>query len=99
LDGVPLTLLCSSGLAILSALITFFFIVPLDHDGMAKEDAIVRDPSQHLSRILTYMHSLKFRQYLEDNGFDTSGMGFADGVATPTDSIPEDLPEKEKATV
>ncbi|KAF7312065.1 MFS Git1p-related glycerophosphoinositol [Mycena indigotica] len=31
-----------SGLAIFSALITFFFIVPLSHDGMAKEDAEFR---------------------------------------------------------
>ncbi|KAJ7165511.1 major facilitator superfamily domain-containing protein [Mycena crocata] len=31
-----------SGLAIISAPVTFFFIVPLDHDGMAREDAIFR---------------------------------------------------------
>ncbi|KAJ7911484.1 metabolite transporter [Mycena leptocephala] len=31
-----------SGLAILSALVTYFFIQPLDHDGMAKEDAEFR---------------------------------------------------------
>jgi len=66
-----------SGLAILSALITFFFIAPLDHDGMAKED-------------------LAFREYLEANGFDTSGMGFADGTETTTESIPEEMNEKEK---
>jgi hypothetical protein len=30
-----------SGLAILSALITFFFIRPLSHDGMNEEDANV----------------------------------------------------------
>ena len=45
-----------SGLAIVSALITFFFIRPLSTDSMAREDA-------------------EFRQYLEDNGFDTSTMG------------------------
>ncbi|KAL0574274.1 glycerophosphoinositol permease [Marasmius crinis-equi] len=32
-----------SGLAIISALITFFFIRPLDHDGMAKEDVLFRE--------------------------------------------------------
>jgi len=32
-----------SGLAILSALITFFFIRPLSHDGMADEDAKFRE--------------------------------------------------------
>ncbi|KAJ7746361.1 major facilitator superfamily domain-containing protein [Mycena metata] len=65
-----------SGLAILSALVTFFFIQPLDHDGMAKEDAI-------------------FRAYLEEHGFDTSGMGFPE----ETESIPEELDEKEKEVV
>ncbi|KAJ7672147.1 MFS Git1p-related glycerophosphoinositol and glycerophosphocholine permease [Mycena polygramma] len=67
-----------SGIAILSALVTFFFIKPLDHDGMAKEDAI-------------------FRAYLEEHGFDTSGMGFAEpGTETGNSSIPEELSEKEK---
>jgi len=32
-----------SGLAILSAIVTYFFIQPLDHDGMAKEDALFRE--------------------------------------------------------
>lgn len=32
-----------SGMAIASALITFFFIKPLDHDGMDKEDAAFRE--------------------------------------------------------
>ncbi|KAJ6509860.1 major facilitator superfamily domain-containing protein [Mycena vulgaris] len=67
-----------SGLAILSALITFFFISPLDHDGMAKEDAL-------------------FREYLEQHGFDTSGMGLIE--AKETGSIPEELNEKEKEAV
>ncbi|KAJ7039634.1 major facilitator superfamily domain-containing protein [Mycena alexandri] len=70
-----------SGLAILSALITFFFIAPLDHDGMAKEDAI-----------------LQFRAYLEENGLDTSGMGFPEETET-RESIPEELDEKEKVVV
>ncbi|KAJ7116458.1 MFS Git1p-related glycerophosphoinositol and glycerophosphocholine permease [Mycena epipterygia] len=67
-----------SGLAILSALVTFFFIQPLDHDGMAKEDAI-------------------FREYLEANGFDTSGMGL--GESSEISSVPEELDEKEKVPV
>ncbi|KAJ7760749.1 MFS Git1p-related glycerophosphoinositol and glycerophosphocholine permease [Mycena maculata] len=62
-----------SGLAILSALITYFFIVPLDHDGMAKEDLV-------------------FREYLEANGFDTSGMGFHE-IDSQTSSVP-DMEEK-----
>ncbi|KAJ6468381.1 metabolite transporter [Mycena sanguinolenta] len=66
-----------SGLAILSALITFFFIRPLDHDGMAAED-------------------IAFREYLEANGFDTSGMGFPDGTDTRASSIPEEFDEKEE---
>ncbi|KAJ6570117.1 MFS Git1p-related glycerophosphoinositol and glycerophosphocholine permease [Mycena vulgaris] len=69
-----------SGLAILSAIVTYFFIAPLDHDGMAKEDAI-------------------FREYLEANGFDTSGMGFVEPTDTQTSSVPEDLDEKEKVAV
>ncbi|TEB27007.1 MFS general substrate transporter [Coprinellus micaceus] len=42
----------ASGLALLSAIVVFFFVTPLTHDGMEKEDRA-------------------FRQYLEDNGFDT----------------------------
>lgn len=59
----------ASGLAIFSALITFFFIRPLSADGMTKEDA-------------------EFRQYLEDNGWDTSQMGLLDDTASGG-SIPE----------
>lgn len=32
-----------SGLAILSALITYFFIRPLSHDGMLEEDRLFRE--------------------------------------------------------
>jgi hypothetical protein len=32
-----------SGLAVLSALITFFFIRPLSHDGLVEEDRIFRE--------------------------------------------------------
>ncbi|KAF8223841.1 MFS Git1p-related glycerophosphoinositol and glycerophosphocholine permease [Tricholoma matsutake] len=33
----------ASGLAIVSALVTLFFIKPLDHDGMAREDRLFRE--------------------------------------------------------
>ncbi|KAE9401531.1 putative metabolite transporter [Gymnopus androsaceus JB14] len=68
-----------SGLAILSALITFFFIRPLSHDGMADEDE-------------------KFREYLEANGFDTSGMGLRETSSTTVVSdveIEEEKAEKD----
>lgn len=65
----------ASGLAILSALITYFFITPLTHDGMEKEDRA-------------------FRQYLEDNGFDTSTMGLPDYKAEETGSV--EVVEKSK---
>ncbi|KAF5392345.1 hypothetical protein D9757_001441 [Collybiopsis confluens] len=62
-----------SGLAILSALITLFFIRPLSHDGMADEDA-------------------KFREYLEEHGFDTTLMGL--GEHGSTTAVDETLDEK-----
>lgn len=48
-----------SGLAILSALVTYFFIKPLSHDGMHAEDLAVRSPSllllyPYLILILTF---------------------------------------------
>ncbi|KAJ7284560.1 putative metabolite transporter [Mycena rebaudengoi] len=75
-DGASLILPISLGLAILSALITYFFIKPLDHDGMAKEDAA-------------------FREYLEQHGFDTSGMGLGE-LETQTSSVPGELDEKDE---
>ncbi|KAF8737595.1 hypothetical protein AX14_012594 [Amanita brunnescens Koide BX004] len=45
-----------SGLSLLSAIIIFFFLKPISHDGMVEEDR-------------------KFREYLEENGYDTSLMG------------------------
>ncbi|EEB88996.1 hypothetical protein MPER_12962 [Moniliophthora perniciosa FA553] len=36
-----------SGLAILSALVTFFFIRPLSHDGMTEEDVLFREYLEH----------------------------------------------------
>jgi hypothetical protein len=35
-------ILVGSGLAVLSALITFFFIRPLSHDGLVEEDGLFR---------------------------------------------------------
>ncbi|KAG2074206.1 MFS general substrate transporter [Suillus decipiens] len=46
----------ASGLGILSAIVVYFLVTPLDHDGMKEEDA-------------------KFREYLEEHGFDVSLMG------------------------
>ncbi|KAF8874002.1 major facilitator superfamily domain-containing protein [Infundibulicybe gibba] len=66
-----------SGLAILSALITLFFIKPLSHDGMEQEDRL-------------------FREYLEQNGYDTSAMGLPSAETTRSDSLDE---EKEKVPV
>lgn len=76
------------GLAIFSALITFFFIRPLSADGMTKEDAEVR--CLPVARLLSpcLMRVLQFRQYLEDNGWDTSQMGLLDDTASGG-SIPE----------
>ncbi|KZT41811.1 MFS general substrate transporter [Sistotremastrum suecicum HHB10207 ss-3] len=64
-----------SGLAVFSALITFFFIVPLSHDGMEAED-------------------VAFRQYLEDNGYDTSQMGLFETSSIETSSADEKMDEK-----
>ncbi|EIW57370.1 metabolite transporter [Trametes versicolor FP-101664 SS1] len=55
----------ASALAIISAVITFFFVRPLSHDGMTAED-------------------LKFREYLEANGYDTSQMGL---IESETSSV------------
>ncbi|KAF8874001.1 putative metabolite transporter [Infundibulicybe gibba] len=55
-----------SGLAVLSALVTIFFIRPLSHDGMEEEDRL-------------------FREYLEQNGYDTSAMGLSSAESTQTD--------------
>ncbi|RPD61157.1 metabolite transporter [Lentinus tigrinus ALCF2SS1-7] len=61
-----------SGLAIFSAIITFFFIRPIEHDGMEDEDR-------------------KFREYLEQHGYDTSQMGLGE---TETDSMSSESDEK-----
>jgi len=45
-----------SSFAILSATIVYFFVIPLDHDGMKEEDAKVRDC---LSRFPRCLHALQ----------------------------------------
>lgn len=61
-----------SALAVLSALITFFLIRPLSHDGMAEEDE-------------------KFREYLEQHGYDTSQLGLLpDAASIQTESVEKD---------
>ncbi|KAJ8502929.1 hypothetical protein ONZ45_g11307 [Pleurotus djamor] len=69
-----------SGLAILSAIVTFVFIKPMTHDGMENEDTL-------------------FREYLEQNGFDTSKMGLNDSATSSQTGVDDagSLPEKEKA--
>ncbi len=66
-----------AALAIFSAIITYFFIRPLSHDGMAEEDR-------------------KFREYLEQNGYDTSQMGLT-GADTETSSA--DYDEKKDVVI
>ncbi|KAK7690583.1 hypothetical protein QCA50_005681 [Cerrena zonata] len=69
-----------SALAILSALIVFFLVKPLDHDGMIKEDQA-------------------FREYLEENGFDTSQMGLLNDTASTTSARSDTKePEVEEKT-
>ncbi|KII89851.1 hypothetical protein PLICRDRAFT_568275 [Plicaturopsis crispa FD-325 SS-3] len=66
-----------SALAVLSAGITYFFITPLDHDGMVEED-------------------MKFREYLEANGYDTSHMGLPSETTTVvSNNSAEKIDEKE----
>jgi len=64
-----------SGLAILSAIITFFFIRPLSHDGMVEEDRL-------------------FREYLEQNGYDTTQMGLGEAESEKSSVV-----ENEKTAV
>ncbi|KII95112.1 hypothetical protein PLICRDRAFT_48080 [Plicaturopsis crispa FD-325 SS-3] len=63
INGNIIPFLFGSALALVSAIIMFCFIKPLDHDGMVLED-------------------MKFRAYLEANGYDTSQMGLASETAT-----------------
>ena len=43
-----------SGLAVLSAIVTFLFIKPLSHDGMVEEDKAVRILSSIGHRVTDY---------------------------------------------
>ncbi|KZT50562.1 MFS general substrate transporter [Calocera cornea HHB12733] len=66
-----------SALAILSALIAFFFFNPLEHDGMGAND-------------------IAFRQYLEENGYDTSRMGLPEEIVSESsESDPVSKKEQE----
>jgi MFS family permease len=67
----------ASSLAILSALVTFFFVKPIHTDGMAAED-------------------VKFREYLEQNGYDTSQMGLISETSSvePAEDVKEDVKEE-----
>ena len=76
-----------SGLAILSALIVFFLVKPLDHDGMNKEDQAVSLFYVSLCYSRLRCCFMKFREYLEQHGFDTSQMGLIDDSAS-TKSAP-----------
>ncbi|KAG5636990.1 hypothetical protein H0H81_006166 [Sphagnurus paluster] len=84
-----------SGLAILSAIVTYFFITPLTQDGMEKEDREVcmqRSSAPLLALTKFCSHELQFREYLEANGYDTSQMGL--GEDTFVESVKEPVHEK-----
>ncbi|KAM5538502.1 hypothetical protein V8D89_007835 [Ganoderma adspersum] len=66
-----------SALAIFSAIITYFFIRPLSHDGMEEEDR-------------------KFREYLEQNGYDTKQMGL---TSADTETSSADYDEKRDVVI
>ncbi|XP_006459103.1 hypothetical protein AGABI2DRAFT_191164 [Agaricus bisporus var. bisporus H97] len=57
-----------SGMALLSAIVAFLFLKPVNADGMNKMDR-------------------EFREYLEENGFDTSQMGLPDSESSTSSSI------------
>ncbi|GFZ45318.1 Probable metabolite transport protein [Saitozyma sp. JCM 24511] len=67
-----------SGLAIVSAAITFFFIPNIKADAMRDEDIL-------------------FREYLEENGYDTSHMGMKDqthGIDSEAATVTENVEDK-----
>ncbi|KAG6873955.1 hypothetical protein C0995_008994 [Termitomyces sp. Mi166 len=68
-----------SGLAILSALVTLFFVHPLTTDGMEKEDREVGS-------------GLRFREYLEANGYDTSRMGLGEDTIVDEKTLDKKVP-------
>lgn len=61
------------GLSLLSAIIIFFFLKPISHDGMVEEDRKVRVSA--ICALHFLLNSFQFREYLEENGYDTSLMG------------------------
>lgn len=83
-----------TGLAILSALITFFFIRPLTTDGMAVEDREVCITFGLQGYLTNHFSCRQFREYLEANGYDTSTMGLMD---TSVESSVEEDVKDEKA--
>ena len=83
------------GLAIFSAIITFLFIRPLSHDGMAEEDRQVSICTCSRRRCwLLMLHSKQFREYLEAHGYDTSQMGLMESETTSISSTGDEKTEK-----
>ncbi|PPR06289.1 hypothetical protein CVT24_001095 [Panaeolus cyanescens] len=73
-----------SGLAILSAMVTFL-LTPLDEEGMARED----------QKILNVLSRIQFREYLEANGYDTAAMGLR-GPESDSERASVDVDEKDE---
>ena len=65
----------------MSAIVTFFFTKPLTHDGMIEEDRAVWVLKLTKMTLYAYISS-QFRQYLEENGYDTSQMGLFDSATS-----------------
>ncbi|KAF5316441.1 hypothetical protein D9619_006915 [Psilocybe cf. subviscida] len=88
-----------SGCALLSALITFFFITPLTMDGMEKEDREVRmvpsliPPSLYVDAQIC---QTQFREYLEAHGYDTTAMGLP-GSSSESESVEEVLHQEKSS--
>lgn len=57
------------------------FTKALTHDGMTVEDELVCPPCLAEMDLDIYILS-QFRQYLEENGYDTSQMGLLDSTTT-----------------
>jgi len=88
------------GLAILSAIVVFFFVKPLTTDGMIQED---QDVSFFLSLSLSlddtrdrFTIFSQFRRYLEEHGYDTSGMGFGDSATSSVVEMKNGIPPFDK---
>lgn len=69
------------GLALLSAIVAFFFTKTLTHDGMIEEDKAVC-PLKLAKMALNVYSFWQFRRYLEENGYDTSHMGLFDSATS-----------------